>query len=173
MNAKTAVMRRGFSEIRRLCSSYFPVLATTFDEASGFGDLVLSCSVGRGQRLAKALVRAVQGCGTVSHVREALSVSLSSRAGVPILSEGSSRARVYPLESLEVSPRSRGDHLSSRPLERWTSLLETPHRSTTQRWKVTPSGSPPTCPTPGGGKGDGFSPFSREAPVISLESPGV
>ncbi|KAH8048333.1 L-xylulose reductase [Aureococcus anophagefferens] len=56
MNAKSAAMRRGFGEVKRICVRFFGVDVATFDEACGFGDMVLSCSVGRGQKLAAAFV---------------------------------------------------------------------------------------------------------------------
>lgn len=57
MNTKSAVIRLGHKEIVRFCCQFFEgVHEATFSEACGIGDLVLSCTVGRGQRLAAAFV---------------------------------------------------------------------------------------------------------------------
>jgi hypothetical protein len=58
MNVRAAILRKGHQEIRRFARGFFPVRASTFDSAAGIGDLILSCIVGRGQRLAEAFVRA-------------------------------------------------------------------------------------------------------------------
>ena len=61
----------------------------------------------------EATTRVGQGCRTVSHFREALSVSLLRVfPGVPILSEGSSRAQCTQLRVSTLW----GAHLSSRSL---------------------------------------------------------
>ena len=62
--------------------------------------------------------RAAQGCRTVSHVREARSVlHLQSLRGAPLSSPGRRPGRSERLESLEVSPRSRGAIISLEDLE--------------------------------------------------------
>ena len=56
-NTRAAIIRRGHRETVALCLEFFPaVRPTTFGEACGIGDLMLTCSVGRGQRLAAAFV---------------------------------------------------------------------------------------------------------------------
>jgi glycerol-3-phosphate dehydrogenase (NAD+) len=57
-NTSTALIRAGHIEIGRFCTTFFPSCRVeTFSEACGIGDLMLSCLVGRGQRLAEAFVR--------------------------------------------------------------------------------------------------------------------
>ena len=52
-NTRAAIIRRGQREIVALSLDFFPsARAATFGEACGIGDLMLTCSVGRGQRLA-------------------------------------------------------------------------------------------------------------------------
>jgi len=58
-NTRSAIIRRGGQEIAALCAQFFPsVKPTTFGEACGIGDLMLTCSVGRGQKLAAAFAAA-------------------------------------------------------------------------------------------------------------------
>lgn len=55
-NAKAAAIRAGHREIVRFGGEFFGVDETTFSEACGIGDLVLSCTVGRGQMVAARFV---------------------------------------------------------------------------------------------------------------------
>ena len=58
-NTRAAIIRHGGKEIAALCAEFFPsVNPTTFGEACGIGDLMLTCSVGRGQKLAAAFAAA-------------------------------------------------------------------------------------------------------------------
>lgn len=55
-NVQAAIMRRGFLEIGAFLQEFFKVERDLLFEACGFGDLVLSCTVGRGQNMAAAFV---------------------------------------------------------------------------------------------------------------------
>jgi len=55
-NVQAAIMRRGLLEIGAFLQEFFKVDCDILFQACGFGDLVLSCSVGRGQSLAHAFV---------------------------------------------------------------------------------------------------------------------
>ena len=55
-NAKAAAIRAGHLEIVRFGSEFFSVDQAVFSEACGIGDLVLSCTVGRGQMVAAKFV---------------------------------------------------------------------------------------------------------------------
>lgn len=55
-NAKAAAIRAGHREIVRFGAEFFNVDETLFSEACGIGDLVLSCTVGRGQMVAAKFI---------------------------------------------------------------------------------------------------------------------
>lgn len=55
-NVQAAIMRHGLLEIGRFLKEFFNVETDILFEACGFGDIVLSCTAGRGQMLAKAFV---------------------------------------------------------------------------------------------------------------------
>jgi glycerol-3-phosphate dehydrogenase (NAD+) len=55
-NAKAAAIRAGHREIVRFGGEFFGVDEAIFSEACGIGDLVLSCTVGRGQMVAAKFV---------------------------------------------------------------------------------------------------------------------
>jgi len=56
-NVQAAIMRHGLLEIGAFLKEFFDVDRQLLFEACGFGDLVLSCTVGRGQSLAQAFVQ--------------------------------------------------------------------------------------------------------------------
>ena len=79
MNTKSALMRAGQRETSKLCRRFFHgVSEATFSEACGIGDLILSCSVGRGQRLAAAFLQSEpRKSWEVSHPHLILTLSSS------------------------------------------------------------------------------------------------
>ena len=73
-NTKAAVIRLGLKEMSKFSTTYFGALgaraATFYEESCGVGDLLLTCTVGRGRQLAKSFVEAFESHGPCSTVEE-------------------------------------------------------------------------------------------------------
>ena len=69
-NTKAAVIRLGLKEMALFSSHLGVNSATVYEESSGVGDLLLTCTVGRGRQLAKSFVETYDAEGACASVEE-------------------------------------------------------------------------------------------------------
>jgi glycerol-3-phosphate dehydrogenase (NAD+) len=71
-NTKAAVIRLGLQEMSTFSQHLGARPSTFYEESCGVGDLILTCTVGRGRQLAKSFVEAFDSRGPCSTVEESL-----------------------------------------------------------------------------------------------------